>query len=83
VVLQARQAASLVVHGADRSVYFARQLAPGEAYRAPVIAGLKVDVSEPAKFDVYVGGVRVGSLSGPSVQVTDLARMQSAHSTAG
>ena len=72
VVLQARKGASLVVHGAGGSVYFARQLAPGEAYRAPQIGGLTIDVSEPEKFDVYVGGALKGPLKGPRTAITQL-----------
>lgn len=73
VILQARKGASLVAHGADGSVYFARQLAPGEAYRTPLIAGVTIDVSEPEKFDVYVGGALKGPLSGPRTLATQLA----------
>ena len=62
VILQARKGASLVVRGADGSVFFARQLAPGEAYRAPRTGGLTADVSDPSAFNVYVGGVLTGRL---------------------
>ena len=57
VVLQARKATSLVVRGTGGAVYFARQLAPGEAYRAPIGAGLSADIADPTSFDVYVNGV--------------------------
>jgi hypothetical protein len=40
VTLQAIKSASLIVRGADGSVYFARQLRAGEAYRAPQLGGL-------------------------------------------
>jgi transcriptional regulator with XRE-family HTH domain len=73
VILQARKPATLVIHGADGSVYFARQLAAGEAYRAPQINGVTVDVSEPEDFDVYVGGALKGPLTGPSTATTQLA----------
>jgi cytoskeleton protein RodZ len=62
VVLQATRSASLVVRGADESVYFARQLSEGEAFRAPAVAGLVIDVSDPAAFDVYAGGAHKGAL---------------------
>jgi cytoskeleton protein RodZ len=78
VIIQARKGAGLVVHGADGSVYFARQLAPGEAYRAPLIGGLTLDVSEPEKFDVYVGGALKGPLTGPKTAPTQLAAAPSA-----
>jgi cytoskeleton protein RodZ len=78
VILQARKGASLVAHGADGSVYFARQLAAGEAYRTPLIAGVTIDVSEPEKFDVFVGGALKGPLSGPRTLATQLAGPKSA-----
>ena len=56
VTLQARKSAGLVIRGSDGSVYFARQLKPGEAYRAPMLKGLSVDVSETSAFDVYLAG---------------------------
>ncbi|MBE7217233.1 MAG: helix-turn-helix domain-containing protein [Caulobacteraceae bacterium] len=56
VVLQARKPLSLIVHGADQTVYFARQIAAGEAFRAPLGRGLVADVSDPASLDVYVNG---------------------------
>jgi hypothetical protein len=60
VTLQARKAGSLIVRGADGSVYFARQLSVGEAYRAPPLKGLSVEVSEPTAFQVFVGGQTKG-----------------------
>jgi hypothetical protein len=62
IVLQALQPASLIVRGADGSVYFARQLAAGEAYRAPNLAGLSVEVSAPEDFQVFVAGQSKGFL---------------------
>jgi hypothetical protein len=67
VTLQAVKSASLIVRGPDGAVYFARQLAAGEAYRAPQTAGISVEVSDPAKIDVFVGGLRTGQL--PSAQI--------------
>jgi hypothetical protein len=40
LTLQALKSASLIVRGADGSIYFARQFAPGEAYRTPALTGL-------------------------------------------
>jgi cytoskeletal protein RodZ len=54
VTLQARRPAALVIRGVDGSVYFARQLKAGEAYRAPMLKNLSVDVSETSAFDVYL-----------------------------
>ena len=67
VVLQAKKAASLIVRGAGGSVYFARQLAPGESYRAPTGEGLTADIADPDSFDLYVNGqLQGGLLSGPA-----------------
>jgi len=62
VILQAIRPMSLVVRGGG-AVYFARQLAAGEAWRAPAIAGLTADVDVPRAVEVYVGGKAVGPLS--------------------
>ncbi len=63
VILQAKKAASLIVRGAGGAVYFARQLAPGEAYRAPLGAGLTADVADPSAFDIYVNGQTQGAVA--------------------
>ncbi len=57
VVLQAKKPAALIVRGGGGAVYFARQLARGEAYRAPIGAGLSADIADSDAFDVYVDGV--------------------------
>jgi cytoskeleton protein RodZ len=62
VTLQARKPASLIIRGPDGSVYFARQLAAGEAYRLPHLQGLTVDASEPQGIQVFVGGQSKGLL---------------------
>jgi cytoskeleton protein RodZ len=72
IILQAKRAASVVIHGADGAVYFARQLAAGEAYRAPSIKGLTIDVSDPQAFDVFVAGAFKGAL--PAAQ-TPLSKL--------
>lgn len=72
IILQAKRAASVVVHGADGAVYFARQLAAGEAYRAPQAKGLTVEVSDPQAFDVFVAGAFKGPL--PAIQ-TPLSKL--------
>lgn len=74
VILQARKGASLVVRGSDGSVYFARQLQAGEAFRAPRAGGLTADVSDPALFDVYVGGVLTGRLPAAQTGLSKLAK---------
>jgi cytoskeleton protein RodZ len=66
VTLQALKPATLIIRGADGSVYFARQLAAGDAYRVPSLAGLTVDVSHAQDFQVFVAGQSKGVL--PSTQ---------------
>lgn len=72
VILQALKPAFLVVHGADGSIYFARQLAEGEAYRAANIAGMTIDVSEPDAFQVFSGGASRGVLPQPLTPIAKL-----------
>lgn len=72
VTLQARKPASLIVRGDDGSVYFARQMAPGESYRAPTLKGLTVDVSDPTAFDVFIFGQGRGVLPAPQTPVASL-----------
>lgn len=72
VTFQARKPTTLIVRGMDGSVYFARALAAGEAYRAPNIKGLAVEVSEPASVDVFVSGRLRGPMTGPTTTVSSL-----------
>ena len=73
VTLQALKSASLIVRGVDGSIYFARQFAPGEAYRAPRLAGITANVSEPDSFQVFVGGQSKGVLPAAQVSLNQLA----------
>ena len=72
IVLQARESAALIVRSADGEVYFARQLAAGEAYRAPDLRGLVIDVSEPTAFQVFVNGQTRGLLPGAQTPLSRL-----------
>jgi hypothetical protein len=73
VTLQAVKGASLVIRGADGSIYFARQLAAGESFRAPAnVPGLTVSVSEPQAFNVIVAGQVQGPLLAPSTPIGKL-----------
>lgn len=72
VTVQARKAASIIVRGEDGAVYFARQLSAGEAYRAPQLKGLTIDVSDPAAFQVFVSGQTKGLLPANQVLVSKL-----------
>lgn len=72
VTLQALRGAALIVRGPDGSIYFARQLMKGEAYRVPRLAGLTLDVSAPQDFQVFVGGRSMGVLPAQQVLASKL-----------
>jgi len=72
VTIQAREPANLVVRGADGSVYFARQMAPGEAFRAPLVNGMRFETSSPAGFNVYVRGQAKGQLASSLTDISSL-----------
>lgn len=72
VVIQARKPGALVVRIGEGQALFARQMAAGEAWRAPLGAGATIDVSDPAAFDVYLNGEYDGPL--PAV-LTPLAQL--------
>lgn len=72
VVIQARKPGALVVRVGDGQALFARQMAAGEAWRAPLAAAATIDVSDPAAFDVYLNGEYGGPL--PAV-LTPLAQL--------
>ena len=72
VTLQARKATTLVIRHADGRVLFARQLAAGEAWRAPVGVPATVDASEPDAIGVYLNGESDGVLA---ATLTPLAQL--------
>ena len=65
VILQAKKPATLVVRQGDGRILFARQLAAGEAWRAPPGLSATIDVSDPTAFDVYLNGEHSGALPAP------------------
>lgn len=73
ITLQARKGASLIVRGDGGVVYFARQLAPGEAYRVPNLKGLVIEATDANAFQVFVAGQTKGLLPTPSVSASKLA----------
>jgi cytoskeleton protein RodZ len=73
VILQAEKPTSVVVRGADGTVYFARQLETGEAYGASTLPGLTVEVSNPATVSVYVGRALKGPLPAATASLSSLA----------
>lgn len=72
VTIQALKPASLILRGADGSVYFARQLSKGEAVRMPQIAGLTIDVSNARDLQVFVAGQSRGLLPANQVLASKL-----------
>jgi transcriptional regulator with XRE-family HTH domain len=73
VTVQALKPSLLMVRGADGSLYFARQLAQGEAFRAPQVDGLTLNVTDPNAFQVFVNGQSKGVLPAPQASVSGLA----------
>jgi cytoskeletal protein RodZ len=65
VIIQAKKRAALIVRAQTGAIYFARELAIGEAYRVPRGAHATADASDPAAFDLYVGGKFQGLLTEP------------------
>ena len=53
-------------------VYFARQLAAGEAYRVPNLAGLTIDTTDATAFQVFVDGQSQGLLPSPTISPSKL-----------
>jgi transcriptional regulator with XRE-family HTH domain len=78
LILQAVGPMSLVVRGPGGAVYFARQLAAGEAWRAPDLAGLTADVDVPSAVEVYVAGRASGPLSQPQTPLSVLTSAKAA-----
>jgi cytoskeleton protein RodZ len=73
LTVQALHAASLVIRGADGSIYFARQLAAGESYRAPAgVLGLTIDVSNPQAFNVIMNGQPLGPLQAAQTPIAKI-----------
>ncbi|MGI9169924.1 MAG: hypothetical protein ACR2FH_07070, partial [Caulobacteraceae bacterium] len=82
LILQARKPTSLIVRGQGGAVYFARQLAAGEAWRAPILPGLVADAAEPASLEVFVGGVSRGALLQAQTPLARLAGPMAIHARA-
>lgn len=73
LTVQATRAASLVIRGADGSIYFARHLAAGESYRAPAgVQGLTIDVAVPGAFNVIMNGQPLGPLQSAQTPIAKI-----------
>jgi transcriptional regulator with XRE-family HTH domain len=62
LVLQAKAPVTIIVRDAQGSIVFARELLPGEAWRATGAEGLSVDVDAPNAVEAYVQGYAKGVL---------------------
>jgi len=67
LIIQAKKSISLEVRGPGGVVYFARQLASGEAYRVPALPNLTAEVSNPASAELYEGGLSKGLFTAPQM----------------
>ena len=77
VVLQARKSAYLIVTAGDGRVLFARQLAAGDAWRAPLGVAATVAVQDITAFDVDLNGEHGGPLAADKTPLAQLnARAQ-------
>jgi cytoskeletal protein RodZ len=63
LIIQARKSISLEVRGPGGVVYFARELAAGEAYRVPALPNLTAEVSNPASAELFENGLSKGVLT--------------------
>lgn len=72
VVLQTNKSATLVVRQPNGQILFARQLAAGDSWRAPINVSATVDVSTPEAFDIYMNGEHSGVLSDNQTQLGSL-----------
>jgi len=81
VVLQALRPMSLVVRGGGGAILFARQLAAGEAWRAPDVAGVAADVDAPRAIEAYVGGKAAGVLAPGLSPLSTLQAPRAAHAS--
>ena len=69
VIIQAKKRAALIVRGPNGAIYFARQLAVGDAYRVLRGSHAAADASDPTAFDLYVGGKFQSLLTEPLTPV--------------
>lgn len=75
VTLQAVRAVTLIIKPQGGPIHDIRNLKEGEAYRAPLQAGIMVDVSMPSSVEVFVGGMSKGRLQASVTPVSQLARL--------
>jgi len=73
VTLQATAGVFVILRRGDK-VLEIQELKAGDAYRAPMDAGLAIDVTAPSALEVYVGGQYRGRLTQTLNQISALAR---------
>lgn len=73
VILQARAPTALIVRGPNGAVIFAREMAKGEAWRAPATVGVTASVDSPSAMEVFVGGVAHGVLTDARTSLAHIA----------
>jgi nucleotide-binding universal stress UspA family protein len=81
ITVQARKPVAVVLRSPDGvNVTFAKQLAAGEAYRAPITqSNLVLDVSDPTALDLYFSGEYQGPLKAPVTSLHDLNSQAAQH----
>lgn len=72
VILQARKPTTLVVRISDSRVLFARAMAEGDSWRAPLATAATIDVPEVEAFDLYLNGEHAGHLARPVMPLAQL-----------
>lgn len=73
VILQAHASTAVVVRAPGGGVVFARELAKGEAWRAPSLTGLTVEADSPTAIEVYLNGAAQGVLAGTRTPLAHLS----------
>lgn len=72
VILQARKPTTLVVRISENRVLFARAMAEGDSWRAPLGVTATIDAPEVEAFDLYLNGEHAGMLPRPVMPLAQL-----------
>lgn len=82
ITIQARKPAALVVNVGGNRALFARQLAEGDAWRAPLGVTATINANDPAAFDVYLNGEYAGVLTAEQTPLSQLGARAAAQARA-
>jgi cytoskeleton protein RodZ len=74
VILRARSATHIEVHGRDGMVYINRTLAPGDSYQLPNIVGLSLTTTNAGGVEMDLDGIAMGTAGG-ELQPVDSVRL--------